>query len=77
MVTFNLYPAKMGMGLFAGFLSLCTENLFPLFVTVIVFEFIDFVTGVIKSGVVNKEKDSRLHLRASRRGAPSTNLCLS
>jgi len=56
MVTFNLYPAKMGMGLFAGFLSLCTENLFPLFVTVIVFEFIDFVTGVIKSGVVNKRK---------------------
>ena len=54
MVTFNLYPAKMGMGFVAGFLSLLSENLLPLFVTVIVFESIDFVTGVIKSGVVNK-----------------------
>ena len=54
MVTFNLYPAKMGMGFVAGFLSLLSENLLPLFVTVIVFESIDFVTGVIKSGVLNK-----------------------
>ena len=55
----NLYPAKTLAGLVAGFLGVLTENLLPLFVAVIVFEVMDFVTGCIKSAVVSKRKGER------------------
>ena len=49
-----MYPQKIFVGILAGFLSVFVQNLLPLFVTVTVFEIIDFVTGVIKSAVVAK-----------------------
>ena len=53
---YNLYPNKMLAGLFAGLGATLVQDLAPLFITVIIFEIIDFVTGVIKSGVVSKRK---------------------
>lgn len=50
----TVYPAKIKAGILAGFLSLFVENLLPLFITVTVFELVDFITGVIKSAVVAK-----------------------
>ena len=55
----TLYPAKIFAGILAGFLSVFVENLLPLFVTVTVFELVDFVTGVIKSAVVAKRTKQR------------------
>ena len=55
----NLYPAKTLAGLVAGFLGVLTETLLPLFVAVIVFEVMDFVTGCIKSAVVSKRKGGK------------------
>lgn len=49
-----IYPEKIIAGILAGFLSLFVQNLLPLFITVTVFELVDFVTGVIKSAVVAK-----------------------
>lgn len=49
-----IYPEKIVAGILAGFLSLFVQNLLPLFITVTVFELVDFVTGVIKSAVVAK-----------------------
>ena len=54
MLHFNIYPMKIAAGIMAGFASMFVENLLPLFVTVTIFELVDFITGVIKSGVVNK-----------------------
>lgn len=55
----TLYPAKILAGILAGFLSVCVDNIFPLFLMVTVFEFVDFVTGVIKSVVVAKRSKKR------------------
>ena len=55
----NMYPAKMLAGIVAGFVGVMYDNLLPLFNAVIVFEVTDFVTGVIKSGVVSKRKGGR------------------
>lgn len=55
----TIYPAKVFAGILAGFLSLFIDNLLPLFITVTVFEFVDFVTGVIKSAVVAKRTKQR------------------
>lgn len=55
----TLYPAKILSGIVAGLLSVFIENLLPLFVTVTIFEGVDFVTGVIKSGVVAKRTGGR------------------
>ena len=49
---FNMYPAKTLAGVIAGICTMCVENLLPLFITVIIFELMDFVTGVVKSAVV-------------------------
>lgn len=49
---FNMYPAKTFAGVIAGLCTMCVENLLPLFITVIIFELMDFVTGVIKSAVL-------------------------
>ncbi len=56
---FNMYPAKVIAGILAGTVALFVDNLLPLFLTVMVFETIDFVTGVIKSAVVAKRKKER------------------
>lgn len=56
---FNFYPAKLTAGILAGFIALFVDTLLPLFFTVMVFEVIDFVTGVIKSAVVAKRKKER------------------
>jgi phage-related holin len=55
----TLYPAKILAGIFAGFLSLFVQNLLPLFITVTVFELVDFATGVIKSAVVANRTGQR------------------
>ena len=55
----TLYPAKILAGILAGFLSVFVDNILPLFLMVTVFEFVDFVTGVIKSGVVAKRTKKR------------------
>ena len=55
----TIYPAKIFAGILAGFLSVFVDNLLPLFITVTVFEFVDFVTGVIKSAVVAKRTKKR------------------
>lgn len=55
----TLYPAKILAGILAGFLSVFVQNLLPLFVTVTVFELVDFITGVIKSAVVAKRTKQR------------------
>lgn len=54
-----MHPTKILAGVVAGFLGILTDNLLPLFVCVVVFEVMDFVTGVIKSAVVSKRKGER------------------
>lgn len=56
MLNYNIYPMKMFAGVMAGFVSVCTEELKPLFIAVLVFEAVDFVTGVIKSAVLAKRE---------------------
>ena len=52
----NIYPAKIIVGIIAGFLAVFVDTLMPLVVMVFVFELIDFITGVIKSAVIAKRK---------------------
>ena len=52
--TFTLYTDKLIVGFFAGFIGLLVNDLLPLFIAVTVFEFVDFITGVLKSAVVAK-----------------------
>ena len=51
---FTIYPDKLAVGFFAGFVGLLVNDLLPLFIAVTVFEFVDFITGVLKSAVVSK-----------------------
>lgn len=65
----TIYPAKIISGILAGFLSVFVDNIAPLFITVAVFEVVDFITGVIKSAVVarrNKEKFAFESIKAWR-----------
>lgn len=55
----KLYPAKVLCGLLFGSLSVFFDNILPLFLSVMVFEGVDFVTGVIKSHVVAKRSRKR------------------
>ena len=55
----KMYQAKMLAGIVAGVVGVMFDNLLPLFIAVVVFEVTDFVTGVIKSGVVSKRKGGR------------------
>lgn len=59
MIQLNMYPAKLFAGILAGFLSVLVDSILPLFITVTIFEFVDFVTGVIKSWVVAKRTKKR------------------
>lgn len=54
-----IYPAKILSGLVAGMFAIFVHNLLPLFVTVTVFELVDFITGVVKSAVVAKRTKQR------------------
>ena len=56
---FNIYPNKMFAGVFASLAALICDNLLPLFVTVVLFEAMDFITGVIKSAVLAKRAGRR------------------
>lgn len=56
---FNLYPNKMFAGVFASLAALICDNLLPLFVTVVLFEAMDFITGVVKSAVLAKRAGRR------------------
>ena len=53
-MVFNIYPTKVAAGVVSGFISLAITNLLPLFIAVLVFEAVDFITGCIKSYVVAK-----------------------
>lgn len=59
MLQLNIYPAKILSGILAGFLALFIQNLLPLFLTAMIFELVDFVTGVIKSAVVAQRAKER------------------
>lgn len=59
MTHFSFYPAKWLVGFFAGFISVIVNDLLPLFITVTIFELIDFLTGCIKSYVLSKRKKER------------------
>lgn len=59
MLHLNLYPAKILAGLLAGVAAVFVDNLLPLFLTVTVFELVDFITGCIKSAVVAKRKKEK------------------
>lgn len=59
MTNFNLYSEKVGAGIAASLVSYFIDNLMPLFISVLVFEVFDFVTGVWKSAVVAKRNKRR------------------
>ena len=59
MTTLNIYPAKVAVGVISGFIGVCFQTLLPLFVAVLVFEVVDFTTGVWKSAVVARRNGSR------------------
>lgn len=59
MIEFNLYPAKLIAGLAAGLLSALCPSLLPLFIIVMIFEFVDFITGVVKSAVVARRRGEK------------------
>lgn len=48
---FNVCPEKIASGIIAGCIGALTENLLALFICIIVFECVDFVTGCWKSAV--------------------------
>lgn len=54
-----MYPAKILVGILAGFVTVFIDNLLPLFIVASVFELVDFVTGCIKSAVVAKRKKQK------------------
>lgn len=59
MLHFNLYPNKMFAGCFASLAALICDNLLPLFITIVIFEAMDFATGVMKSAVLAKRAGRR------------------
>lgn len=59
MLHFNLYNNKMLAGCFASLAALICDNLLPLFITVLIFEMMDFGTGVLKSAVLARRAGRR------------------
>ena len=59
MLHFNLYPNKMFAGCFASLAALICDNLLPLFITIVIFELMDFGTGIMKSAVLAKRAGRR------------------
>lgn len=56
---FNLYPQKIAAGLVTALSAVFVEHLLPLFAAVIVFELVDFITGIVKSYVLAKRQGKR------------------
>lgn len=56
MMYYNIYSYKLISGIVAGCIGALTNDLLPLFICVIVFEIVDFVTGCWKSAIVAKSK---------------------
>lgn len=52
----NLYQNKILSGLIAGCVGVFVNDLLPLFICVVIFEIIDFITGCWKSVVESKKK---------------------
>lgn len=59
MMHLNIYGTKTAAGLVASLAAYFVHNILPLIVCVLVFECIDFITGVWKSAVVSKRKGER------------------
>ena len=53
---FNLYPAKILAGVCSSLAAVFVGNLLPLFCAVVLFEAVDFVTGIVKSYVLTKRE---------------------
>ena len=53
---YNMYTAKTCSGLVSGAIGIFFSSLWPLFICVIVFECVDFVTGCWKSFVIARRK---------------------
>ena len=53
---YNMYAAKTCSGLVSGAIGIFIGSLWPLFICVIVFECVDFVTGCWKSFVIARRK---------------------
>lgn len=56
MVMYNMYAAKTCAGLVSGAIGLFFGSLLPLFICVVIFECVDFITGCWKSFVIAKRK---------------------
>lgn len=56
MLGLNLYQEKIVSGIIAGAIGVFVDSLLPLFICVIVFEIVDFVTGVWKSAVESHKR---------------------
>lgn len=56
---YNLYPTKILVGIVMGFVGAFFNNLLPLFLMATIFEFIDFITGVIKSATIARRKKEK------------------
>ena len=57
--TMNIYSEKVGVGLIASVTAYFVHNLLPLIVCVIIFEAVDFITGVWKSAAIAKRKKKK------------------
>lgn len=53
---YNMYAAKICAGLVSGAIGLFVGSLLPLFICVVIFECVDFITGCWKSFVIAKRK---------------------
>lgn len=52
----KIYGGRICSGLMAGVIGIFFESLLPLFICVVIFEVVDFVTGVWKSAVESHRK---------------------
>ncbi len=52
----NMYAAKTCSGLVSGAIGIFFESLWPLFICVVIFECVDFITGCWKSFVIARRK---------------------
>lgn len=53
---YNMYATKVCAGLISGAIGLFFSSLLPLFICVVIFECVDFITGCWKSFVVARRK---------------------
>ncbi|MDO5341331.1 MAG: phage holin family protein [Bacteroidia bacterium] len=55
----NIYPEKTLAGIVSGLLSYLTRNIMPLVACVLLFEIIDFITGVWKSKILARRRGEK------------------